>query len=271
METARSTYTLNAQQYEQVLAILQREQQARTPSPWQERIFKLLNIAISGLGIVVSIPILILLLFLAAKFIPGLEKAADFLAGIAFIFIVIAYLPLGLLAVGILILFSLNLPYVRRLVHQRRLVRRLGLLEALRAPWETERRKKRLRNALDLGVSILGPLLIAAVGFLIGIIDLFNRPDNVFLPLGVLLLSCMLGGAIIATYFVRRSKERLGLISHLSASLERQKEEVEQKDDLRVQIPAETYETVAQIERAQISRERVQSILGSLEEPGTSP
>lgn len=260
MENDGSTYALNAQQFEQALAILQREQQVSTPSPRQETIFKLLNIAIYGYAIAFGIFWLLIAPFegLKRKF-DLLDEALTYI-GLSFLF---------LLPVGITILFWLNLPYVRQLLRQSTLVRRLGLLDALRAPWKTERRKKRWRNVLDLGVRMLGLLALAVSSFMVFVMGLYTGGSDFFLSLGAaLLIGFTVVVAIIATYFVRRSKERLILISRLYSSLEKRKEEVAQDEDSRVPIPAKVYEKIAQIERAQISRERVRSILGSQEEPG---
>lgn len=262
MENDGSTYALNAQQFEQALAILQREQQASTPSLRQEKIFKLLNIAVYGYGIAAGIWLLIGLLF------AGLQRKFDSLNE------VLAYIVVSLLfllPVGITILFLLNRSYVRQLLRQSKLVRRLGLLDALRAPWRTERRKKRWRNVLDLGVRILGLVGFSLMLFLIVVFTPWMtemRGFDFFLSLGALLLGFTVVVAIIVTYVMRQSKERLELISRLYSSLEKHKEKVEQDEDNRVPISAKVYEKIAQIERAQISRERVQSILGSLEEPG---
>ena len=265
MENDGSTYALNAQQFEQALAILQREQQASTPSLRQEKIFKLLNIAVYGYGIAAGIWLLIGLLF------ERLQRKFDSLNEVL-AYIVVSFL--FLLPVGITILFLLNRSYVRQLLRQSKLVRRLGLLDALRAPWRTERRKKRWRNVLDLGVRILGLVGFSLMLFVIVGVAVFSPRMTesgdltFFSSVGALLLGFTVVVAIIVTYVMRQSKERLELISRLYSSLEEHKEKVEQDEDHRVPISAKVYEKIAQIERAQISRERVQSILGSLEEPG---
>src|SRR5688500_2948171 len=81
----------------------------------------------------------------------------------------------------------------------------------------------------------------------------------------------VVGGAIIATSFVRRSKERLGLISRLYSSLAGYKDEAEQDKGSNIHIPAEAYEKIAQIEREQIARDRIQSILSGLDKVDASP
>jgi hypothetical protein len=271
METERFTQTLNAQQFEQALAILKREQQVNTRSPRQEKIFKVLNIAIYGLGIASSI-----FFFLLMGAVMDL-LTRDFLILFIFLFVPILGIALIILSIGILMLFFLNLPYIRQLLRQNRLIRQCGLKEALLAPWKEEQRKKRFRNILALGVGFLGPLLLAGYVLLMAsflfLSELSGKTDlgETFGFLGLLLLSFMVGLSIIPIYLVRRSKERLKLISRLYTSLEEQKEKVEQDKFGRTHIPAEAYMKIAQIERAQISRGRVQSIMADLEEPDITP
>jgi len=76
---------------------------------------------------------------------------------------------------------------------------------------------------------------------------------------------------MIMTIFVRRSQARLELVCRLSSSLKGYKEEVKQDEDGHIHLPTEAYEKIAQIERAQITRGRVQSILSGLDKAGASP
>ncbi len=194
MENDGSTYALNAQQFEQALAILKREQQASTPSLRQEKIFKLLNIAVYGYGIAADIWLFIGLLF------EALQRKFDSLNEVL-AYIVVSFL--FLLPVGITILFFLNRSYVRQLLGQIKLARQLGLLDALRAPWRTERRKKRWRNVLDLGVRILGLVGFSLLLFLIAVFTPAMTEEmrvfDFFLSLGALLLGFTVVVAIIVT------------------------------------------------------------------------
>jgi len=170
----------------------------------------------------------------------------------------IDFLLLFISAAAIPILFSLSLFYVRRLLHGWKLARKLGLWEAVDAPWKTERRQNRLRNVSDAGIVILGVIMIGS-SFLIGVIGPF-----------FFIFFLAIGTAILVTILVRRIKERLGLIARLYSSLEGYEDGVKQGKDSHIHIPAEAYEKIAQIERAQIARDRVQSIQGDLSKAGAS-
>jgi hypothetical protein len=186
------------------------------------------------------------------------------------------------------------MPYVRQVLRQRKLARQLGFWEALHVPWIAEQQKNKLHNVscivsnldiISLGLFIAVVVLITtpghyiwfylvggwrnAFGFLSLISVMLNEYDWI-LPV-VYLATLMTSGAIIVTFLVRRSQERLGLISRLYSSLEGYKEEVKQDKDHHIRIPAEAYEKIAQIERAQIARDRVQSIQSGLDKAGASP
>jgi len=259
METDASTYTLNAWQFEQALAILQREQQANTPSPRQENIFKFLNISIYGFGIAYLASFL--LLFVHSLF--GLNSIVHDKSETFDVLFAIDNIALFISATAITLLFFLSLPYVRRLLQRRKLARQLGLWEALHIPWKTERRQNKLRNVSDVGILILGFIMIGSSFVFFPMIGVKGLLFFVFF--------FVVGGAIIVTLSVRRSKERLGLIARLYSSLERYKDEVKQDKDSPIHIPAEAYEKIAEIERAQIARDRVQSIQGNLGKAGASP
>lgn len=271
METVRSTYTLDATRFDQALAILQREQQANTPSRQQEIVFMLLNIAVYGFGIVLGIIVAVALLSLLALIFS--EEWATIFFWIVIILLFVLYIPLIAAAVGIAILFFLNLPLIRKLWRQNRLVHRLGLSEALKAPWQAVRKKKRLRNILTLIVGGLGLLLMVG-GLIFGVqfakgVD-WSAGEDVLFFVSALLLLITVGAALIATHFMRRGKEQLEVVARLQSSLAGYKEAAEQAEGTPIDIPAEEYEQIAQIERAQISRHRAQSIQAGFEEPGAA-
>ncbi|HET9963074.1 MAG TPA: hypothetical protein VFQ34_12105 [Nitrospiraceae bacterium] len=252
-------YTLNAKEIERALSILQKELQANTPSKGKERLFKYLSAAVFGLGIGGIFCLFSLLIFgvdqLFKRTVP--KEFLEFLAVIA-IFIVILSV---IWSAVILLLFLLNLSYVREIVRQNRLIRSLGLLEALEAPWKTERRKNRLRNAFSMAVRLAGLLVplsgIMIVGFGSSQVVGVEKLLQLFLLFVFFLTTAI---AIVSTYFVWRSKQRLLFLSRLHRSMQEQQEKVAHDEDGRISIPPPLYEKVAQIERAQISRERARTI-----------
>ncbi len=244
METGPVMYTLDARQLEQARAILQREQQANTLSARQEKIFKLLNFAFYGLGIA----------WLANLLLRGMtiaDSSALVAAGRAVFRVVLVINTLTYtLAAAITTLFFLNLPYLRRLLRQRQLARQVGLWAALCAPWRAERRRNQLRHALDVGIVTVGLLMVA--GSVLGAVVAIPLASYDWVPLSLCLLLFVASGVIVATYFMRCSQERLGLLSRLHSSLEGDQEEVRQDQDRQIHIPPEAYEKIAEIERAQI-------------------
>ena len=254
MGTNPESFTLNAWQFEQALAILQREQQVNTPSARQEKNFKLLNIAIYGFAIS-----LIMLLIIAL--IEYFLQSETLILPLAIIILIVFFIS----AVGITLLFFMNLSYVRKLLGQRKLARKLGLWEAMRIPWKTERRRNKLRNVSDLCILILGLYIVYS-----SVIPFLISDQEIWLSLAICPLMFAVGVAIIVTFFVRRSKERLRVITRLYSSLEGYRDEVEQNKENNIHIPAETYEKIAQIERSQIARDRVQIILNDKDNIGTS-
>jgi len=263
-----STYTLNSVQFEQALAIVDRERRANTPTPRQERAAKLLSIAIYGLALG---PLLLFLLALWST--PDSTTPEEIFRGVIpvpVLLVLIAGAWVAVLSIGITILFFLNLRYVRQLRRQRTLARELGLLETLHAPWRAERQKKRLRTVLDFIVRMLALLLVPAYFALFGymVVESGMKRHLIFWFIGLLsFVFVTVVGAIIVTYFTRRSRARLDLISQLHSSLEESKQ-VEGDATLPIQISSATYEKIAQIERAQISLQRVQSIMRAPDEAG---
>jgi hypothetical protein len=261
METGPMMCTLDGQQFQQALAVLRREQRAYTPSARQEKIFKFLNLAFYGFG--VAWLVLLLLLPVMVSRLGFIEARLD----VFLVMYAIAVLVLLVLAAGITALFLLNVPYLRRLLRQRRLAHQVGLWEALHAPWTVERRRNRLRGILESGILVVGSViavtnLILLLATALGL----HAPAVPWIAMTVYLLLFVAGGVLVATCLMRRSREQLGLISRLYSSLEGCNLKMRQDGDRRIGIPTEAYQKIAQIERAQIARDRVESILGGSDE-----
>ncbi len=189
--------------------------------------------------------------------------------GIVYIVGIIVFL----LAILIVVLFFVSLPYFRQYLRERKLIRQLGLLDPSYEPWKTERRKKRWRNLFDLGVRIPA-LLIGGIFLVLATYHVLTVSHGMTLlfrdHVSLLALAVAVIGANIGNYFALQSKERVEILSRLSSSLKESWKRSEEGGDRRVLVTSKDYEMVWEILRAQISRQRAQSILRSAEKGGTS-
>ncbi|MDX1429920.1 MAG: hypothetical protein R3282_06515 [Rhodothermales bacterium] len=272
MPATAEDYSLNLGQYEQALAILEREQERLRLTPRQERLYKILKFGVYTLG---GALVLFLLLLLG-----GLAISAWFESDVGAYIVVSSYalaligaLPALIIAVATVVLFGLNLPYLRGLVRQQRLIRQYGFTGVLSAPWRARRRQKRIRNVFTFVVSVLGGLLIAAA-IVYGVAYVIEEVRSDLTRVGwlevagflmLLFLIAMTGLALATFHYAQRGRERLDFVRHLSQSLKTQ-EPVADEEDSRVRISRETYQKIAQIERAQIVRARTKSIEEGLHE-----
>jgi uncharacterized membrane-anchored protein YitT (DUF2179 family) len=125
------------EQYHAALEILRHEYRLNLPTPFQKAVFLLFQIFSYGVAI---------------SLILGGVSGSELLLSAAFLFFV-----------GILVLFFMNLPLLRKLGRNRRLVSRLGVEPLLRPVWKKVARRKRFRRRLSIAVAVL-----AAVFFTIG-------------------------------------------------------------------------------------------------------
>jgi len=276
MEAEHYTQTLNPQQFEQALAILHREQQVNTPTPLQKRIFRILSAPIYGFNVVIVMGLLILyLLFMADHSgYSGDSPAFTPTEALILLCILLVVISVCLLVVGLLVLYPLNLSFLRELHRQNKLMKSLGLKEAIDQPWRKIRRKKTPREILFLCGS-MGGLLTMLLLFGIGISILLEVIYLDFIAVGgaalLVVLSAFSMIAIVVINIARRNKDRLEFVSNLHRFLEEQLSQHKKGDESSISISAEEYQKIAQIERAQISRGRVQSILDSMEELDATP
>jgi hypothetical protein len=187
---------------------------------------------------------------------------------------IVLWIPAAILSAGILVLFFSNLSYIRQLLRQNKLIHRLGLKETLRAPWIKHRQKRKARDVIARCIRVIGLFFIIIEGtFFVTIFipefiaEEFEGKFVMFLYPVSMLITFLCIAAISANHIVQRTKKRLELITQLSTYIKEDLSKVEQKEGAAVQISGEVYQKIAQIERAQISRGRVQSILADLEEP----
>jgi hypothetical protein len=281
------SHTLGATQLSQALAILQKEQQEReqrenTLTHWQRFVFTSLNVL--GYGFAITAASIGTILGFAVLFgnLGNPDYAVANAVLCVFVLTTLIFAPITLAAVSVL--FSLNLPLVKKIWRNWRLVRKLGLSEALSAPWEEERNKKRFLNFMTL---VAGPFIIIS-GVIFGGLGLFlgyadTGPRNEFWPpyfdeLKLWLLSFAPLAALITIpdglfylglHFFRREEERLGVVARLQSTLEQYSSSAETGEVAQVNISEQDYRQIAQIERAQITRDRATSILNFEEHDDT--
>jgi hypothetical protein len=211
-----------------------------------------------------------------------LLRGAVYLFGIAFVaFMVLQYFDSGdtpasfllmVLAaafVGIIVLFFVNLPYLRRLARQYRLMKSLGLLDALRSPWVEERRRSRVSNVLDIAIrlaAILPIVAFSAGGLVLASFLGSSQTSVVLLGFGVVAVTLIGLMAIFLDYRTRMKKSRLTLVARLSSTLSEAPGPASGATAEGVNIPEPAYAKLAEIERAQIAYGRMQSML-AVEEP----
>jgi mRNA-degrading endonuclease RelE of RelBE toxin-antitoxin system len=257
-------YELDATQFEQAMAILRKEQQANIPSRWQRISYILLRICVYG---IVASFLLVIISCLTS--VPELLLIPTFVGTIS-----ACLMPIVLL---------LNIPLLRKLRYQIRLVRSLGLLKFFKAPWKAERRKKRLQNIMVLLMVLLGllaitPCLILGIYGTVGMIieGLKKEADrNLVLVYSAIFLVILLIGialflAFIFFHLIRRYKQRLEVVTRLQSSLAGYKDAAEHDEDKLIGIPSEEYHQIAGMERAQILFEREKNIRASFKEPKVS-
>ncbi|MCK4794722.1 MAG: acyltransferase [Desulfobacteraceae bacterium] len=248
-------YELDATQLDQALNILKREQQANMPSRWQRVSYVLLSICVYGFA--AALFFLIIFLFTDGLLREALLILAVVLGAISFF--------------SMLIVLPLNVPLLRKLRYQIRLVRSLGLSQFFKARWKAERRKRRLRNIMVLLV-VLSELSVVAFQLIVIVVAfvLWAFDEGWFEFLKLLLITlpyiiiCL---AFILFLLMRRYKRRLEVVGQLHSSLTGYKHAAEIDESTRIDIPTEEYEQIAQIEITQILDEREKNILASLKEP----
>ena len=252
MNTKRSTYKLDGSQLDRALEILKKEY---TLSRRQKKLLNLLNIALYGFLLCFSF--MILEDFLVRKELiikgSGFEVVLFEVLGLS----VVAFLA------SILILFTLSGTLLWNLWRQSRHVRTLGLSEVLKAPWKAERRKRRTRNIFTL---ILPGLWLLFNSFLLD--RLAGDEDPTEYQIAALAIIWFVSLALFVMHFLRRGKEQLEVVARLQDSLSDFQEKAAQTDEGSIDVSSDTYEQIAQIERAQITRDRAESILAGPEKPG---
>ena len=256
-------YELDATQLDQALTILRKEQQANMPSRWQRISYVLLSVCVYGF--VASFFFNVIIIFFMRK---------------SWVYVLIPSVVFGgILVILTLIILPLNVPLLRKLRHQIRLVRSLGLAQFFKAPWKSERRKRRLRNIMVLfvvlfGLSVTVFQFVGTVVFTVFVVfeEGFDRLEFL-MGLIIVLSDIIICLAFIFFLLMRRYKRRLEVVGQLHSSLAGYKDvadAAEIDESTRINIPMEEYEQIAQIERSQILLEREKNIMASFKEPDVS-
>ena len=254
-------YELDATQFDQALAIVRKEQQANMPSRWQRICYVLLRICVYGF--VASFVIVTIVSFMNI-FLPTLRERRTWVYVGSFLKILIS-----MLFFLTLIILPLNVLLLRKLRHQIRLVRKLGLSQFFKAAWRAERRKQRFRNILVLLIVSLG-LFFILIGFVSVVFITYIMGLEAWLVVSIILLFyIIIFLALIFFHLIRRYKQRLEVVARLQSSLAGYKDAAEQAEGKRIDIPSEEYEQIARIERSQILFER-ENILASFKEADVS-
>ncbi len=261
MKIKNSTYKLDSTQFDQSLAILRKEQQVYKPSRWQNVSYILFNFSVYGF-------VIGFILFLFVGIITDFPEQGMWY--IVLLFLLVSWTIFGVLMP---ITFFLNVPLMRKIWHQIKLIRKLGLSKVFKTQWQAARRKVLILHILTLIVAFLG-LLIIGGALILGITIVpqmgFSGGSELLLSWLIILILIIIGIAPISLHFMRRSKRRLEVVARLQVSLVDYKDAIDQAEDEQINIPSAEYEQIAQIERAQIYRDREESILDSFEEIDSS-
>ncbi len=248
--------TVDSAHLEAARRILEREERANPLSSVDMKRYRRLN-KVAYIGLMVAA------LFGASWSVYGL------LGGEPFWHVVGVYVRSTLIFVAMygwmfVILIGLNMRLARRVQRRERLVASFGLADALEEPWRAERAKHRAVNTLTL---LAGPAIWAFGVLFLTHALLVPRPASAELrhwyhyPLWAVALcalwSFVVGYMYLWVHRLRRSEERSRVIARLQAALG---ESGDGGGDEGVEVAGEVYEQIARIERAQISRERADSI-----------
>jgi hypothetical protein len=239
----RATAQLTSRQYRRALEIVERE----TPTPQQSRWFRRLQQTVWSA-----------LLFSAAWVVIARYYSFE-PAYPALLLAVACY-------VALIPLLVVNLGMVRRLIRAARLRRILGLAAGLDPHFRERRRHNRWINRLTLVMSVVGYFSLA-IGLLLLFLELLE-PD----PWGLAIIAVTFawGLSCVALHFMARGVERLQVISYLHDALVESMASQPAGTAAPVTIPAEHYDAISRLERAQVQADRKRSIAAGLQERADS-
>ncbi len=240
-------HELGREEFDRLLAVLEREQQAMQLTRAQRISYRLYSVFLWGF-----------ILCLVSAFILAISsKEGDYTAvdkaGIACVVAGMVCLLGGIISL------LLNLPLMNKIIRQRLVIRRLGISSASSALWRAHRKTKRWRI-------ILGRfgLIIGILAFVFGVMVVFfgfGKGVSVWFGVGLGLLFLMF-------YVVSTGKEWLDTMSAQSADATQLKESMlslrsSEGGAGSIAIPSEAIRQYSRIEGDQIARSRVRAITAS--------
>ncbi len=236
---------LSRAQLQQALDALDRARDTFQLTPRMQRFYKLLRLSVyAAVGAILCFVVVVFWHMYKVNFEPG---PIDF--------VILSVLVVAMVSAPVLLL--LNVPLVHRIWSQHRRLKRLGLRDLSISMWKAQLKKRPWEDRWTGVVATTGTVML-----LVGLMALV---EGAWWQVALWLL---LGGPVLALYFVKRGKERLELVAdanRLLRSLQQLREGAGADED--IDVPAELWESVAQIESAQISRQRVEAVADGITAP----
>jgi mRNA-degrading endonuclease RelE of RelBE toxin-antitoxin system len=255
----RSTYKLNEEEFNQAVDILQKENANRL-TIWQQRIFSIFNYSIY---IWVISLIIFFTLFILYDDLP--ESIINIIKP------VIVYLA----PTGVVISFLLNIPVYKKFRRQIQLMRNLGILNTLKDQSRIEKRKVRIINILRLNSAIFAGItcVFAVIEIINKLVRKYTHSSNfseyyiipnwwedilvLFIPL---IVFTVISISLVFIIFMNKYKKRIDFAISLKNSLENYKTQSASSNSDYIEVSADKYQNIAQIERDQITLDRMLSV-----------
>ena len=222
---------INLDQYSDALAVVKHEYERIRPSKFQRILFVLFNVSVYG-------AIILFFVFLLLVLIPGFTRQQNALASV-----------LNFLIFVIPFLLVVNLPFFLKLGRNRRLISRLGLEPIIKAPWKEATGRTRILRRFSFVMAVLAIAMLVVTA----IIFVFDPSASLQI---LFLVPFFLAPS--GAYLLLRAKNRLEALGDLEQSLVASSAAT--AGDEQIQVPTETYQRVAQVEQAQIYRDRLSSV-----------
>ena len=251
--------SLDAQELESALGILQREQVACVPTERERRLYRWFNICVystAALWVFVSASSV----FIISRAPGDIVNSDRFVAILGFISLVN-----GVLTVGAVVLFFLNWGLIRKLFRHAQLRKRLKLDNYFASAFSAERKTTVVANVTTLLTSIVGWSLIlisffaalGSIGTNIESIEEKAAVEVAYVVLGLMLMA-LVGVSLVSFRYVQRGKQRLEVVMRLQTTLTKQATRGDEAKE--VEVLPEDYNAIAAFERQHIIHDRANSI-----------
>ncbi len=226
---------LDNSQLEAGMRVLEREQQALIPTRLQLVLYHMFNVAV---GVLIG------------SFVARVVIESDAVTTVTVVSLF-----------ALLLLFVLNIPFAQKLRRHAKLRSRLGLRPALRPYFRPARRS--LRGML----SDLLSLFFALIAFLFFLMFLYSSYQYMFgtrltgrgFPLFLLIFSLVLLLPLLLLSLMRRAKLQLDVVTRLQSTLSQYAQEASDRD-AALDIPAEEYQIIAELERDHLIQDHHSSL-----------